>query len=89
MLLLCRLEIIDWFHHVDNVHGVTDDIQDIIKGFTDHFGIRSLPKMGEFIEFTVGTRQLRLYRMPSSSRAYPMAVEKKAEYYRKMFEEIL
>ena len=59
------------------------------KVFTDHFGIRSLPKMGEFIEFTVGTRQLRLYRMPSSSRAYPMAVEKKAEYYRKMFEEIL
>lgn len=34
-------------------------------------------------------RKLRLYRMPSSSRAYPMAVEKKAEYYRKMFEEIL
>lgn len=59
------------------------------KVFTEHFGIRSLPKMGEFIEFTVGTRQLRLYRMPSSSRAYPMAVEKKAEYYRKMFEEIL
>lgn len=29
MLILCCLEIIDWFHHVDNVHGVTDDIQDI------------------------------------------------------------
>ena len=36
MLLLCRLEIIDWFHHVDNVHGVTDDIQDIVKGFVGH-----------------------------------------------------
>lgn len=47
------------------------------KVFSDHFGIRSLPKMGEFVEFTVGTRQLRLYRMPSSSRAYPMAVEKR------------
>jgi hypothetical protein len=24
--------------------------------------------------------------MPSSSRAYPLAMEKKAEYYRKMYE---
>jgi len=29
-----------------------------------------------------------LYRLPSSSRAYPMAFDKKAEAYRKMFEEI-
>ena len=45
--------------------------------------------MGGFVEFEFEDRRLRLYRMPSSSRAYPMAVEKKAEYYRKMFEEIL
>lgn len=32
------------------------------------------------------TRSLRFWRMPSSSRAYPLALEKKAEYYRKMFE---
>ena len=45
--------------------------------------------MGGFVEFEFESRKLRLYRMPSSSRAYPMAVEKKAEYYRKMFEDIL
>lgn len=28
---------------------------------------------------------LRLWRMPSSSRAYPLSLEKKAETYRKMF----
>ena len=44
--------------------------------------------MGGYVEFPFEGRTLRLYRMPSSSRAYPMAVEKKAEYYRKMFEEI-
>lgn len=47
------------------------------------------PPMGGFSEFDVlidGTaRHLRLYRMPSSSRAYPLALEKKAEAYRKMF----
>lgn len=31
---------------------------------------------------------LLLYRLPSSSRAYPIAFEKKVEAYRKMFEEV-
>ena len=33
------------------------------------------------------SRSLRFWRMPSSSRAYPLALEKKAEYYRRMFME--
>lgn len=33
------------------------------------------------------TRSVRFWRMPSSSRAYPLALEKKAEYYRRMFME--
>ena len=73
------------------------------KIFSEHFGIQEKPEMGGFVEFEFedqegasagsssgsSSRKLRLYRMPSSSRAYPMAVEKKAEYYRKMFAEIL
>ena len=55
--------------------------------FTKHFDITP-PKMGLHTEFTFEGRTLRLYRMPSSSRAYPMSVEKKAEFYRKMFEEL-
>ena len=55
--------------------------------FTKHFDITP-PKMGQHTEFTFEGRTLRLYRMPSSSRAYPMSVEKKAEFYRKMFEEL-
>lgn len=31
------------------------------------------------------TRSLRFWRMPSSSRAYPLPLEKKAEHYRLMF----
>lgn len=38
--------------------------------------------------FVTEGRELRLYRMPSSSRAYPMKLEKKAVFYRKMLEEI-
>ncbi|CAB1221780.1 hypothetical protein SFB21_2994 [Acinetobacter bouvetii] len=33
-------------------------------------------------------RELTLYRMPSSSRAYPLAVDKKAEAYAQLFKEI-
>ena len=55
--------------------------------FCDHFGIQS-PKVGTYVEFAKEDRMLRLYRMPSSSRAYPMKVERKAEYYQPMFEAV-
>lgn len=48
--------------------------------FCDHYRL-PLPKVGEFIPFRLGSRELRLYRMPSSSRAYPMKAERKAEFY--------
>lgn len=43
------------------------------------------PPVGESVEFAYADRTLRLYRMPSSSRAYPKPVEWKADYYRRMF----
>ena len=54
--------------------------------FASHFAMRS-PKVGTSAEFTFEGRLMRLYRMPSSSRAYPMKVERKAEYYERMFVE--
>jgi len=59
------------------------------KIFTEHYGITETPPMGGYVEFKFEERTLRLYRMPSSSRAYPLAVEKKAEYYKQMFDAIL
>lgn len=45
------------------------------------------PSVGNCTEFTIpgSSRTVRFWRMPSSSRAYPLALEKKAEFYRKMF----
>jgi G:T/U-mismatch repair DNA glycosylase len=42
------------------------------------------PKVGESVPFVFEGRQLKLYRMPSSSRAYPMKLEQKAAYYQKV-----
>lgn len=45
------------------------------------------PKTGSSVEFTTGSgRAMTFYRMPSSSRAYPLSLDKKACIYRKMFE---
>ena len=46
------------------------------------------PKVGDSCPFTFEDRMMRLYRMPSSSRAYPMAIEKKAIAYRFMLNEL-
>lgn len=48
------------------------------------FSIQKQPRVGESVTFEYDDRQLRLWRMPSSSRAYPMKIEKKAEYYAKI-----
>lgn len=46
-----------------------------------------VPKVGESIAVEIEGRKLNFYRMPSSSRAYPMSVEKKSEFYGKMLRE--
>lgn len=52
-----------------------------------HFGIEQ-PKMGGYTEFTLNENTFRLYRMPSSSRAYPRSLQKKADAYQVMFEDL-
>lgn len=46
------------------------------------------PKVGDFSEFVFEGRAMRLYRMPSSSRAYPLALAKKAAAYRIMYQDL-
>ena len=46
------------------------------------------PKVGDFSEFVFENRPIRLYRMPSSSRAYPLALDKKAAAYRIMYQDL-
>lgn len=44
-----------------------------------------VPAVGGFATFTLNGKEYRFYRMPSSSRAFPMKLEKKAEAYRRIF----
>lgn len=45
----------------------------------------SMPAIGESICVDAYGRKLKWWRMPSSSRAYPLALTEKAEYYKKLF----
>lgn len=53
----------------------------VIASITD----TQAPSMGSFVTTAAG---LEIWRMPSTSRAYPMKLEDKASYYRSMFEHL-
>ena len=46
------------------------------------------PSVGGKVPFCLEARKITLYRTPSSSRAYPLAFEKKVEAYRKVFSDV-
>lgn len=73
-------------------HAIVTTGQKATDTICQHFGIEQ-PKMGASTEFQarIGdeSRQIRLYRMPSTSRAYPLSLPKKAEAYRSMFDAVL
>lgn len=52
----------------------------------EQFGC-GMPSIGVYIEVLIeGGRVIRFWRMPSTSRAYPLPLQKKAEFYRRLFE---
>ena len=44
-----------------------------------------IPPIGSSIEITISKRTITFYRMPSTSRAYPLSINKKADAYRQLF----
>lgn len=65
------------------LEGVVTTGQKATDLFTEHFKIAQ-PKVGESVTFEFNGKELRLWRMPSSSRAYPMKVNRKAETYERV-----
>ena len=44
-----------------------------------------VPPIGEPVDCSIAESRIRLWRMPSTSRAYPLSLEKKAAAYRRVF----
>ena len=51
------------------------------------FGV-PVPPVSGYSSFKHEGRVLRLYRLPSTSRAYPLPIQRKADAYRRLFEEL-
>ena len=68
-------------------HDIVCTGQKSFSVLTEDYGV-PVPAMGAYNEFAIASRPIRLWRMPSSSRAYPMPLAEKAEYYRRMMQEI-
>lgn len=51
----------------------------------EQFGC-SIPRVGTHVSLRTDNRCLDFWRLPSTSRAYPLSLEKKAEAYRKMWQ---
>ena len=47
-----------------------------------------IPKVGAFVETQLSNRPLTVWRMPSSSRSYPLPLAEKAKAYRLMLSEL-
>ena len=68
-------------------HDIVCTGQKSFSVLTEDYGV-PIPTMGTYNDFTLAGRPIRLWRMPSSSRAYPMPLAEKAEYYNKMMKTI-
>ena len=68
---------------IPNCHDIVCTCQKSFSVLTEDYGV-PIPAMGTYNGFTLAGRPMRLWRMPSSSRAYPMKLEEKAKYYQEM-----
>lgn len=77
-------------------HDIVCTGQKSFSVLADDYGV-PMPRMGVYNEFAIplgrccneACRTMRLWRMPSSSRAYPMPLDQKAAYYKTMMQTVL
>lgn len=70
---------------IPQCHAIVTTGQKATDTLRSHFLVPE-PPVGGSVSFTFEGREMRLYRMPSSSRAYPLHIEKKAAAYRQMLQ---
>lgn len=60
----------------------------LLESLSSSVGSISAPAVGGSTPFIYNARVIRFYRMPSTSRAYPLSLDKKTEKYAVMFREL-
>ena len=85
---ICRL-----IRQLPHVEAIVTTGQKATETLCRYFELDEVPKVGCSVvipeTFNQDGQQVKLYRLPSSSRAYPLAFDKKVAAYRKMFDEVM
>ncbi len=79
--IITPVPLYDLLREMPHCHAVATTGEKAAGVVADITGTQ-VPAMGRMVE---GADALHIWRMPSTSRAYPLAVEKKAEIYEAMF----
>ena len=81
------IDLKKFFKKCPTIHAIVTAGEKATGVIAEKAGVE-VPKMGEVVRCTYLGNVFNLYRMPSSSRAYPLSLEKKAEAYGNMFRSI-
>ncbi len=68
-------------------HDIVCTGQKSAETLCEDYGAK-VPPLGGSSAFLIAGREMRLWRMPSSSRAYPMKIDQKAGCYRAMMQQV-
>lgn len=68
-------------------HDIVCTGQKSFSVLAEDYGV-AVPTMGGYNEFVIAGRAMRLWRMPSSSRVFPMPLAEKAGYYHDMMQKL-
>lgn len=78
-------DIMALLEHIQHCTAIVTTGEKATNVITETFECEK-PKVGEMTPIKAGDKELHFWRMPSSSRAYPLALEKKAEHYNEMLQ---
>lgn len=78
-------EVLKKIPHCEAIVVTGQKAMDTILSVLSESMVVSEPTIGSYVSFKTDGRQMKLFRMPSSSRAYPKPLTEKAEVYRQMF----
>lgn len=85
--VVTSLPLCDLITEMPNCHTIVstgEKAAQIIAQVTD----TDVPAVGKFTTAYLNNHAINIYRMPSTSRAYPLPIEQKADFYRNMFQTI-
>ena len=82
-----KTDIAALLRQLPQCHDIVCTGQKSFSVLTEDYGV-PVPEMGRCNEFAIAGCPMRLWRMPSSSRAYPMKLEEKAARYRHLMQAV-